>query len=79
LRQAAEEIARENGLLRFKLSTAEAEIEATRNLMQRKVTRQARVIRRMEDKLRELRKKPYEGMGFETTPGAEYDAEKEIR
>jgi hypothetical protein len=73
----AEGIARENGLLRYKLSIAESDASERVSGMQRKVIRQARVIRRLEERVKQLGAKPYEGATLdETAPGAEYDAGK---
>lgn len=77
-RREAEKIAEENGLLRYKLRLAEREAAETAGFFQRKITRQARVIRRLEERLKALDSKPYEDAGLgETAPGAEYDAAQE--
>lgn len=74
-RREAERIAEENGLLRYKLALAEREAAETAGLFQRKITRQARVIRRLEERLKAAGHKPYEGAKLgDTAPGADYDA-----
>jgi hypothetical protein len=73
-RRSAEDIARENGLLRYKLAVAETELRDSQSLQQRKIVRQARAIRRLEEKLRKRGEKPYEGASLdETAPGAEHE------
>jgi hypothetical protein len=74
----AENLARENGLLRYQRDTAQAAAREAQSLLQRKVVRQARVIRRLEERLRALNAKPYEGAEFETAPGVECDAAQRL-
>jgi predicted RNase H-like nuclease (RuvC/YqgF family) len=75
----AEKLAREIGLLTYQLESAQAEMREVQSLLQRKITKQARVIRRFEERLRTLKKKPYEGMGHDTAPAAEYDADLQLQ
>lgn len=71
--KTAKDIARENGLLRYQLAVAEAQARDSHSALSRKVSRQARVIRRLEEKLRARSVKPYEGAGLEeTAPGVDY-------
>jgi hypothetical protein len=70
----AEKLARENGLLRYRLETAEAKAREAQSRLQRKIVKQARVIRRFEERWAKLGKPPYEGEGFNTSTGSEYDA-----
>ena len=73
-REVAERFARENGLLRYKLTVTEADLREAASLYQRKIVRQARAIRRLEEKLRLRGEKPYEGAKLEeTAPGAELE------
>jgi hypothetical protein len=73
----AEDLARSNGLLTYRLKEAEAENARAQSQMQRKIVRQARVIRRLEGRLKG--QAPYEGAGpGETAPGAEYDAAQSL-
>lgn len=75
MNDAAQKIARENGELRLRVAVLEAERNEIQGLLQRKITRQARVIRRMEERLRELGRKPYEDAPLgESAAAAEYDA-----
>jgi hypothetical protein len=72
----AEELARANGLLRYQLAEAQAGVKEVQSRLQRKIIRQARVIRRMEERLRHAGRKPYEGAPLgESAPGVEYDAD----
>jgi hypothetical protein len=71
----AEELARENGLLRFKLAHATAEAQEHQGWLQRKIVRQARAIKRLEARLRSLGDRPHEDASFaDTTTGAEFDS-----
>lgn len=71
----AEDLARENGLLTYRLKTIEAEMRDLHSALQRKIVRQARAIRRFEERLRGLREKPWAMHTIgETVPGAECDA-----
>jgi vacuolar-type H+-ATPase subunit I/STV1 len=69
-----EKLARENGLLTYQLAEARQAVSEVQSRLQRKIVKQARVIRKFEERLREAKQKPYEGMGFDTAPAAEYDA-----
>lgn len=70
-----EKLARENGLLRYKLEIAEAEYRDHQSHQSRKIVRQARVIKRLEERLRAAGVRPYEGAGLgEVSTGAEFDA-----
>lgn len=69
LQRSVERLARENGLLSFRLKDAHAWAEEQRAGLQRKVTRQARVIRRLEKRISALGEKPHEGVALhETAP-----------
>lgn len=57
-----ERLARENGLLVANAALARAEGEEVRRAMQRKIQRQARVIRRMEKKLLGFGQQPHAGI-----------------
>lgn len=60
--RAADRVASENGVLRLRLRMAEeTHIEAQAGL-QRKIARQARVIRRLEERLRERGDAPHPGV-----------------
>lgn len=56
-----ERLAQENGLLRSEAVLAKAQGEGVRRAQQRRVQRQARVIRRLERRLLELGQQPHEG------------------
>ena len=72
----AEKIARENGLLRYRLTVAQAETHETRSQLQRKIVRQSRAIQSLEAKLRKHGQQPYRDAKLgETAPGAETEAE----
>jgi hypothetical protein len=76
LERDVERLAAQNGLLSYRLR---AQAEAHRDHMGRalrKISRQARVIRRLEERLRALNARPYEDapMG-ETAPAVEHDVE----
>ena len=55
----AEAIARENGYLRFLRDEAIAKRDEVQAIMQRKISRQARAIRQLEEKLRAKGQAPY--------------------
>lgn len=57
-----ERLAAENGLLRANVILAEGEGREVRRALQRKVQRQAKVIRRLEKKLLALGQRPHEGV-----------------
>lgn len=68
-----ERLARENGVLLANNVLARAEGEEVRRALQRKVNRQAKVIRRLERKLIELGKQPHEGVGpWEAAPVSDF-------
>lgn len=63
---------REQAIEILTLKLRVAELEEHERTRQRKTVRQARVIRRLEDRLRELNQFPYEGFGLgETAPVAQ--------
>ncbi len=72
-----EDLARSNGLLTYRLKEAEAKNARSQSQMQRKIIKQARVIRRLEVRLKG--QAPYKGAKpGETAPGAEYDAAQSL-
>lgn len=74
-RENVEKLARDNGLLRFRLETQKADAQEHQSSQARKIIRQARVIKRLEERLRAAGQRPYEGAKIEeTSTGAEYDA-----
>ena|SRR5688572_4424018 len=71
----AERLAQKNGLLTYKNQIAEREAKERMSSLQRKIARQARVIVRLEERLRFINRPPYENAPIEeTSTGAEYDA-----
>lgn len=73
-RERCENLARRNGLLQVRLEISGADAVEERAGLQRKVNRQARVIRRLEDRLRKLGRKPHEGVSpGETSPVMQAD------
>lgn len=75
LQTDVERLARENGLLRWRVEDAKAQGVSELGSLQRKVRRQARVIVRLEKRLRAAGQRPYEGAELnETAPGAAHDA-----
>ena len=62
LERQIDRLARDNGLLSYRLQDAEAWAAEQRSALQRKVTRQARVIRRLERRLLERGEQPHEGI-----------------
>lgn len=75
LYRRVEKLAADNGLLTYRLKVIEIEHRDALSRVSRKIVRQARVIVRMEAKLRALKAKPYEGAPLgESAPAAEYDA-----
>lgn len=66
-------VASENGVLRATVSIARAEGREVREGMQRKLNRQAKVIRRLEKRLLELGKQPHEGVPpWDTQPVSDF-------
>lgn len=62
LEREVERLARENGLLIFRLRDAEHWAGERVAALQRKLTRQARVIRRLENRLLKRGEQPHEGV-----------------
>jgi predicted RNase H-like nuclease (RuvC/YqgF family) len=69
-----DELARENGLVKARLKYAQQDLREVQSILQRKISRQARAIRGMEQKLKALRQPPWAGASLEATaPGVEFD------
>lgn len=70
-----EKLAAEKGILTHKLTVIEHEHRDHMARALRKISRQSRVIVRLEARLRALKAKPYEDAPLgESAPAAEYDA-----
>lgn len=69
-------LAARNGVLSWQIKAKDEEHRDHMGRALRKIQRQARVIKRMEERLRALNARPYEGAPLgENAPAAEYDAE----
>lgn len=64
----AEKLAAENGILRSQARLREIEQKQAGSAHQQKIVRQSRAIKRLEEKLREAQKRPYEGATLDQTP-----------
>lgn len=74
LHESLKKAAAENGILKYQATLAEAEHRAHTSRLSRKVIKQARVIVRLEARLRALKQRPYEDAPLgETAPNAGYD------
>lgn len=71
-----EKLAARNGVLEYRLKAQEQTHRDHTSRALRKINRQARVIKRLEERLRALNARPYEGAPLgESAPAVEYDAE----
>lgn len=76
LERDAEKLAARNGVLSFQNASQEVSHREHMSRALRKIQRQARVIVRLEKRLRDLKVKPYEESPLgESAPAAEYDVE----
>lgn len=77
MQRAARRMAAEAGVAKFQMDILKMDHEQRTAGMQRKITKQARVIRRLEERVKELGGKPYDGAisRDQTAPGAEFDEE----
>ena len=58
-RKDADDLARENGLLRYQVARLEADLQEQQSWLAGKVDRQRRVIKRLEKRLRNAGQQPY--------------------
>lgn len=76
LERDVRKLAGENGVLIYQARVKDDEHSDHMSRSLRKINRQARVIKRLEERLRALNAKPYEDAPLgESAPAVEYDAE----
>lgn len=67
-RREAEKLAAENGILRSQARMREVALKDSNSAHQQKIARQAKAIRRLEEKLRKRGERPYEDTTLDQTP-----------